>query len=365
MRRWLGSGAAYSLQRGQDLGRRMENAFLQTFKNGCRRIVLFGSDIPELSASLLLQAMDRLNERDVVLGPSMDGGYWLIGLKKPADLFNGMVWGSGQVLAATLAKTEGLGLSTALLDPLTDVDTMEDIYNILPEWGEPRPYLSVIIPALNEAKRIGKAVKSALCRDAEVLVVDGGSRDGTQEAAVRAGARLLKSPRGRGAQQNRGAEAARGRVFLFLHADTCLPENYDAHVFETLMGSGVVLGAFRFKTDLGGSLARGIEALVNFRSRCLRFPYGDQALFVRKTLFEKAGGFPDVPIGEDLFLVKRMAGHGRIALSDSAVTTSGRRWVRKGLLLTTCTNQVMLAGFALGISLSTLASFYGRQGLRK
>ena len=365
MRRWLGSGASYSLQKGEGLGPRMENAFCKAFQEGCRSVVLFGSDIPELSASVLLQAMQRLKEREVVLGPSTDGGYWLIGLKKHADLFSGIGWGSEKVLNQTLARADRLGLSTVLLDPLSDVDTVEDVQKLLPGWADPRPYISVIIPALDEAKQIGETVKRALCRDAEVMVVDGGSRDGTREAALLAGAGVLECAKGRGVQQNHGAGAARGRVLLFVHADTRLPENYESRVFETLMGRGVLLGAFRFKTDLEKPPARVIEALVNFRARCLRLPYGDQALFARKEVFKKAGGFPDVPIGEDFFFVKRMAGLGRIALANASVTTSGRRWAKGGLLRTTWTNQVMIAGFALGISLPTLAAIYRRQGLRK
>jgi uncharacterized protein len=363
MRRWLGPGAVYSLQRGGDLGQRMENAFRRAFEEGCRRVVLFGTDIPLLSAPILFQAMERLQDKDLVLGPSNDGGYWLIGLKKNADLFRDISWGSGQVFAQTLAKARRRALSTALLDPLTDVDTMENVHKLLPDWEDTMPYLSVIIPALDEAEHIKEAVRHALCRDAEVMVVDGGSRDGTREAAVHAGARLLESPKGRGVQQNHGAEAARGRVLLFLHADTLLPEDYVNHVFETLLARKAVLGAFRFKTDLEKPLARVIEALVNFRSRHFRLPYGDQAFFVRKEVFERTSGFPNVPIGEDFFFVKRLRRHGRIALANAFVTTSGRRWRREGLLRTTWTNQVILAGLAMGISLSTLASIYGRKGL--
>lgn len=363
MRRWLGSGAAYSAQGPGDLGQRMEAAFRRAFQEGCERAVLFGTDIPGLSSRVLEQAMDLLRERDLVLGPSTDGGYWLAGLKGDADLFTDVTWGSGDVLLQTLARAEALGLSTALLDPLTDIDTPEDVHKALPDWGYPRPYLSVIIPALDEAAHIGETVRRALHEEVEVLVVDGGSRDGTREAAVREGARLLESPKGRGVQQNRGAAAARGRVFLFLHADTFLPEGYVMHVFETLLSRNAVLGAFGFRTDLGDALARVIEALANFRSRRLRLPYGDQGLFVRREAFERTGGFPEVPIAEDLFFVKQLLRHGRLGLARGYVTTSGRRWRRVGLLRTTWTNQIILAGLALRISPHALASIYHRKRL--
>ena len=208
MRRWLGSQATYSSQGPGDLGQRMETAFRRAFQEGCHRVVLFGTDIPGLSVPVLEQAMDLLRDRDLVLGPSTDGGYWLAGLKREADLFRDVAWGSGAVLAQTLAKAETLGLSTALLNPLIDIDTPEDVHKVLPDWGDGRPYLSVIIPALDEAAHIEETVRRALREEVEVLVVDGGSRDGTRKAAVRGGACLLESPKGRAVQQNRGTEAA-------------------------------------------------------------------------------------------------------------------------------------------------------------
>jgi len=361
MRRWLGTGAAYCRQSRGDLGQRMEAAFRRAFQEGCSRALLFGTDIPGLSAPVLDLAMDRLRTRDVVLGPSPDGGYWLIGLKKHARLFSGTGWGSDRVLSQTLAAAKKLGLSTALLDPLTDIDTMEDVHNLLPGWRNPGPYLSVIIPALDEVKRIEKTIRRALCRDAEVSVVDGGSRDGTREAARRAGASVLKSRKGRGVQQNHGAAAAKSRVLLFLHADTLLPEHYVNHVFEALLERRAALGAFRFKMDVENPGARIVEALVNFRSRFLGMPYGDQALFIRKDLFEKAGGFPETPIAEDYFFVRRTRRYGRTVLCRAAVETSARRWRHLGFVRTTLVNQVILAGLAWGISLPTLASIYRRR----
>jgi uncharacterized protein len=358
MRRWLGTGAVYSHQSAGDLGKRMETAFRKAFREGCRHAILFGTDIPGLSGAILKRAMDLLEERDLVIGPSTDGGYWLIGLKKHADLFRDVPWGSRDVLAKTLTKAEARGLSTALLEPLTDIDTMEDLQRLLPDWGITQPYLSVIIPTLDEAARIEDTVRQALCREAEVIVVDGGSGDGTREAAVRAGARLLRSRAGRGVQQNRGAEEAGGRVLLFLHADTLLPEDYVHHVFETLLERKAVLGAFRFKTDLEGPKATVLDALVNFRSRHLRMPYGDQALFMRKEVFQKTGGFRQAPIAEDYFFVRRVSGMGRTVMAKAAVTTSGRRWEGKGFFRTTLINQIILAGIALRISPHVLSRIY-------
>jgi len=358
MRCWLGPGVFFSPQVTGDLGARMSSAFLAAFQSGCRRVVLTGTDIPELKTDHLGQAFDALTEKDVVIGPSIDGGYWLIGMNRPARLFEGIKWGTGAVLGQTLALANEQGLRVKELNTLADIDTAEDLKQLPPEWASKRPYMSVVIPALNEGINIEAAIRSALDKDVEIIVVDGGSTDDTTARAVRAGARVETGYRGRALQQNRGASAARGRVLLFLHADTRLPDGYVGHVFETLMHAGTIAGAFRFKTSLDSPLMNLIELVTNVRARYFNLPYGDQGLFIRKPVFESVGGFPDVPIAEDLFLVRRLSKQGRIKIAPAHAVTSGRRWKTIGILRTTLINQVILAGCCLGIAHPTLASLY-------
>jgi hypothetical protein len=336
----------------------MKTAFLNAFRQGAQHVVLHGTDIPDLTVGHLDDALDALNSHDLVLGPSMDGGYWLIGLEKPADLFDGMAWGTSSVIDKTVAAARAQGLSVHVLSPLTDMDTGETIMQRMPEWARARPYLSVIIPALDEEAHIEETILNAQSPDAEVIVVDGGSGDSTVKRAERAGAAVLRGPRGRALQQNAGAAAASGSVLLFLHADTLLPKDYVTQVFETLMDRRVALGAFRFRTDLDRPLMRGIEFTTHIRSRYLRLPYGDQALFLRKSHFQAAGGFPEMPIAEDLVFVRLVSKLGRVGIAPADAITSARRWKEVGLLRTTLINQVILAGFALGISPKTLARLY-------
>ena len=358
MRRWLGSGAILSRQVSGNLGERMQAAFLDAFQRGAARVVLLGTDIPQLRTDHLEQAFDALAENDLVIGPSTDGGYWLIGTNHPVDLFEGIKWGTDAVLGQTLALAKGQGLRVKTLSSLNDIDTAEDLKQVLPGWATKGPYVSVVIPALNEAVNIEAAIKSAMHEDAEIIVVDGGSIDNTVEIASSAGVRVVTGPRGRVVQQNLGAKIATGRVLLFLHADTLLPTGYVNYIFEIFMDRKTVAGAFRFKTNLDHPSMKVIELVANIRSRYLKLPYGDQGLFILKSVFESVGGFPEVPVAEDLFLIRRLSKYGRIRIAPAHALTSARRWQALGLFRTTLINYIILIGCCLGVSPGALASMY-------
>jgi rSAM/selenodomain-associated transferase 2/rSAM/selenodomain-associated transferase 1 len=362
MRRWLGSDIMLSQQVSGDLGERMYSAFLEAFKSGCRRVVLLGTDIPQLTPDHLKQAFDALHEHDIVLGPSTDGGYWLMGLNKPTDLFKEINWGTENVLDQTVARAKEQNIGFHQLKPLTDIDTVDDLEEWRPDGIDRRPYVSIIIPTLNEEQTIETTLYSARNEEAEIIVVDGGSTDDTVNRATDAGVRVVMSPRGRAVQQNRGAELAQGMVLLFLHADTLLPSGYVAHIFEALMDPRAIGGAFRFKTDLNSPLMKTLEFLINIRSGCFKLPYGDQGIFMRKSVFNLVGGFPELAIAEDLFLVRKLSRRGRIQIAPAQAITSARRWRRFGILRTTLINQVIVAGCYLGISPRVLASLYKSPG---
>jgi hypothetical protein len=137
-----------------------------------------------------------------------------------------------------------------------------------------------------------------------------------------------------------------------------LPTGWDAQAREALARPGVAAGAFPFGLDAAGPAFRGLERLVNWRSRALQLPYGDQALFVRAELFARLGGYAELPIMEDYELVGRLKRQGRIALAAGPVRTSARRWRVKGLAATTLVNQAMLLGYHLGVDPARLAAWY-------
>ena len=357
--RWLGGKPIrYQAQATGDLGRRMHLAMQRAFDGNARRVVLVGTDIPGLTAEIIEQAFSALHENDLVFGPSLDGGYWLVGMKKPENIFDGIVWSRPDVMEKSLALARKKGMTSHMLEPLNDLDTPDDLARDKGGCHVPPPYLSMIIPAYNEARQITRTLAAAASPDTEIIVSDGGSTDRTVQIARSLGAHIVSGRRGRAGQQNRGARAARGEVLLFLHTDTRLPSNYVNHVFETLMDRRTRLGAFRFATDIHTPVMRCIASCINLRAGWLKLPCGDQGLFLRQRDFAAVGGFSDVPIAEDLYLVHRMARKGRIAIAPAAAVTSGRRWRRLGPMRTTIINTILAVGILAGVSPERLTPLY-------
>ena len=334
MQNWLGSNWVYRPQGDGHLGRRMQRAFAAAFEEDAAAVVIVGSDIPKISTRIIQQAFAALRKKDLVLGPATDGGYYLVGISGPAAnmasarLFEGVDWGSDRVLAQTLQTAGVLGLTVTQLDRLADVDRPAD----LPVWHKIRsaalrqPKLSIIIPALNEADTIERTLGRLNGIDQlEVIVADGGSTDTTADLALLTGAKVIQTQPGKAIQMNSGAAAATGDILIFLHADTRLPAGFQHQIPAALAQKGTVAGAFRLTIDSPAAGIRFIERMANLRSRLLQLPYGDQALFMKKAVFEAVGGFADLPIMEDFILVRCLRRKGLIVILPAAVTTSPRR----------------------------------------
>ena len=217
--------------------------------------------------------------------------------------------------------------------------------------GEVSPFISIIIPTLNEEENIAGCLESSQnASNAERIVADGGSRDRTVGIARACGATVITSPVGRARQMNAGAKAASGDLFLFLHADTRLPEEFDGCVREILARPGIAAGAFEFRLDMASPGLQIIERVANWRSRRLQMPYGDQAIFIRSALFREIGGFSDIPIMEDFEFIRRLQKRGHIHTAPHPAITSARRWKVLGLWRTTLINELVLVAYYLGIS---------------
>ncbi len=364
-RAWLGEDLRYAPQPEGDLGARLRQAFGAAFSGGAGGALAVGADVPDLSADLLLRAVDGLKGRDVVLGPAADGGYYLIGTNRfRPELFGNVDWGTGNVCRQTREAIRRHGMTSLELPTLRDVDRPEDLAGIrgdprfMEAFGE-KARISVVVPTRDEAPVLERTLEAASREEGvEILVSDGGSRDGTREIAARAGAAVLIVSGGRAAQMNAGAAAAGGRILLFLHADTILPSGYGDLVRRALEEPATVAGAFRFRTDGSGVAIRVAERVTNFRSAVLRWPYGDQGLFLEKRVFEEAGGFAPLPVMEDFELVRRLRRRGPVVTLPEPILTSARRWKRLGVVRTTLRNQCMIAGYLAGVSPERLYRFY-------
>ncbi|GAB4238113.1 MAG: TIGR04283 family arsenosugar biosynthesis glycosyltransferase [Stanieria sp.] len=258
-----------------------------------------------------------------------------------------------------------------------------------------QPMISIIIPVFNEAAIIQTAIEQLKDnQDIEVIIVDGGSQDRTVELVLAMGAVFVETGRGgdgekrrrgdrekgrhgegnnklklmiasepgRAYQMNAGAAIAKGDILLFLHVDTQLPANYQSLIYKTLSSSQVMAGTFELAIDSQAKSFRLIETMVNLRSRLLSLPYGDQAIFLNKSTFEKIGGYRNLAIMEDFELIQRLKRHGKIVIASAAVLTSPRRWRQLGVWQTTAINQLIILGYYLGISPTKLRNFYRQIG---
>ncbi len=230
--------------------------------------------------------------------------------------------------------------------------------------------LSIIIPVYRETQRISKTLKSLLDLSIpipfEILVVDGEPTATTlkylkSQPDVDPGIRLIKSALGRGTQMNAGARISKGKLFFFLHADTRLDQPGMDALLQAWQHSvpARVCGAFDLTIDSPKPWFRVIEKTASFRSRLTGIPYGDQGIFISRTLFERVGGFPDVPLMEDVGLMSAVKRTKiRPMFLDYKILTSARRWETQGLAYTTLRNWIFILLYLLGVSPEKLAAWY-------
>ena len=228
------------------------------------------------------------------------------------------------------------------------------------------PAVSIIVPTLNERENIDRQAER-LCElpACEIIFCDGGSSDGTAEwlrvhARQYSSMRLLHSPCGRARQMNAAAACARGDWLLFLHADTILPPaSFRAFLYATQNDAGMQSGAFSFRIDHSRHIYRLLEFYVGVRCRLLKLPFGDQAIFVRKSLFEKLGGYrDDFPLMEDLEFVQRLKKHTGFRILTAPVFTSARRYENDGYFKRACGNAYLQFLYQRGVHPQKLAKRY-------
>ena len=230
--------------------------------------------------------------------------------------------------------------------------------------------ISVIIPTLNEERAITPTLAhTATLGFDELIVVDGGSTDTTSarlesyrlstQSSALSPVYWVTAPPGRARQMNEGAKAGRGEVFLFLHADTQLPQDAKAVIDRVLADQQMVGGRFDVQFDHPSMWGTMISKTMNWRSRLSGLATGDQALFVRRSVFEQMGGFTDMPLMEDIEFSRRLKRKGRTAALTATVTTSFRRWEQQGPLQTIFLMWTLRFLYRVGMSPHTLSRWYG------
>jgi rSAM/selenodomain-associated transferase 2/rSAM/selenodomain-associated transferase 1 len=388
MKRLFGKENVYLPQEGSDLGERMKNVFLRCFSKGFESIVIIGSDIPDLPEEIPEEALNSLERHDVSIGPAGDGGYYLIGFRKETftpDVFEGIAWGTDTVFKETLKTLHAKNRTAHILPQWNDIDTPEDIDGFLERnertaaphsrtmsylakaaynKGESSsPKFSIIIPVINEGATINRTIDHMEGLGGqysfECIVVDGSDDGTTLKEIEKGGVKKLISPRGRGRQMNRGASVAAGEILLFLHADTILPEGALDHIASVMKNDRYVGGAFDLEIASENVLLRLIEKAASIRSRITRIPYGDQAIFIRRSFFQDLGGFKDISIMEDVEIMQRIKKKKRpIYITRERVRTSPRRWEKEGIVYATLRNWSLMILYLMGMKPEKLARFY-------
>ncbi|HSK29190.1 MAG TPA: TIGR04283 family arsenosugar biosynthesis glycosyltransferase [Candidatus Limnocylindria bacterium] len=219
--------------------------------------------------------------------------------------------------------------------------------------------ISVVIPVLNEEKTIAASLGSLVAMAPhEVIVVDGGSTDSTRTICGSFGVTVLTSERGRARQMNLGARQATGKVLLFLHADTRLPPTAFDDITSALNNPSYIGG--RFDVELQGDhwMLSVIGRMISYRSRVTRVGTGDQAIFVRRAIFERMGGYPDIPLMEDIAFCRALKRIGGVACLQSRVVTSARRWEADGVWRTIFRMWTLKSLYLAGVSPARLKDFY-------
>jgi rSAM/selenodomain-associated transferase 2/rSAM/selenodomain-associated transferase 1 len=378
--RQFGGGFSYMPQIGTDLGKRMKNAFIRCFSEGFRSVIVIGSDSPDLPRRIIGEAFHALDQHGAVIGPSLDGGYYLIGFSRKlfsGSVFDGVEWGTDSVFKKTMRHLEEAGIPVHVLPCWRDIDRPEDIAALIKDnentdfaasktmsWLLMRPRFSIVVPVLNEETAVNPAIEhigglQGASGSAEIVIVDGDPEGKTVKTVRDTNVITAIGKKGRGNQMNRGAALAKGDILVFLHADTRLPSDALTLIETAFTDPAVAAGAFDLAIASGRPVFRLIEKIASVRSRLTRIPYGDQAIFIRRDYFNTIGGFSDIPIMEDVEIMQRIKKRGyRIAFIDQPVMTSARRWETEGILYCTLRNWLLLSLYLSGVSPERLTKWY-------
>ncbi|WP_333791877.1 TIGR04283 family arsenosugar biosynthesis glycosyltransferase [Muricomes intestini] len=348
----FGKIVKYREQKGSSLGERMKNALQEVFEDGYRACVLIGTDIPELRASYLENAFEKLRTQDVVLGPTPDGGYYLIGMKHLyTAAFENQTYGHETVFENTVDALKDKNLSIAYIPRLADMDCPEDLHGFTERYRNSLRWrkrfisqqrgqhsentrrfilnhrkVSIIIPTYNEEKTIGYIQKQleSIKDKCEIIFTDGGSTDRTLQK-IKKEFKVISTEKGRGRQMNAGAKASHGDILFFLHCDSKLPSNLLEQIRYVMKEYRV--GGFGVAFASGNFFMLTCRIISNYRMKVRGIIFGDQGMFIERKLFFEMGMFQEIPIMEDYQFSLDLRKRGeKIGMAPNRIYTSGRRY---------------------------------------
>lgn len=342
----------YALQKGADLGERMSCAISEVLGQGFGQCVLIGTDVPELTRRDLQNAFAVLSKKDVVFGPTADGGYYLVGMKHMVkQAFEKQEYGHGKVLYNTLRRLKENGVTAGLTAEHFDMDTAEDLNGFRNRARSRHPLLwttatgryvaaacsiSVIIPVYNEEKLIIPMQRqlAGLRKHCEIIFVDGGSSDRTLER-IDSRFQVIHTKKGRAHQMNAGARASHGEILFFLHCDSSLPQRPLEQIREVMKSYRV--GCFGIAFHSKNLFMMTCRIISNHRIKDRKVMFGDQGIFIDRKLFFDIGMFPELPIMEDYQLSLNLKARGeRIGMTKQRIYTSDRRFEGGTIVKLTC-----------------------------
>ena len=340
----FGKEAKYKMQKGISLGDRMYNAIDDVLGQGYDSCILIGSDIPEIHKNDMELVFRILEERDVVFGPTEDGGYYLVGMNQPRkEVFAIPSYGHNKVLEHTMERLHSLDITTGCVRTLSDMDTPEDLKVYRQRMRKEKRLwtsntgkfvneiskISIIVPTYNEEKTIESIQKQLwdLQEDCEIIFVDGGSTDKTLEM-IHPEFRVIHSGKGRAVQMNTGAKASSGDILFFLHCDSELPKKPLELIREVMKNhqAGCFGIAFRRYTFF----LLTCRIVSNMRVFDRKVMFGDQGMFLDRDLFFEMGMFPEIPIMEDYQLSLSLKADGiKLGMARKRIYTSDRRFPKE------------------------------------
>lgn len=333
--------ADYFPQRGEDLGEKMFHAIEHVLKKGYDKCVLIGTDVPELTGECLEKAFNVLDNKDVVFGKTVDGGYYLVGMNRPIrEVFSIDTYGHSNVLEQTVLGLEREEITAGYTVTLSDMDDRSDLSAYRNRMRTDKKLqksatgrylirtarISVIVPVYNEEKTIKNLQEQlrTLKGKCEILFVDGGSTDRTLER-ISPEFRVLHSKKGRANQMNLGAKESTGDILFFLHCDSELPDRPLEQIRYVMKDHRV--GCFGIAFHSRNFFMLTCRVISNHRIKDRKVMFGDQGIFVDRELFFEIGMFPELPIMEDYQFSLSLKERGeRIGMAKSRIYTSDRRF---------------------------------------